>query len=79
MHPPSQVTTLRFGFDPAQLDTLQPTLVVLSPGPGRPSDFKLSDTIKMMIDRKIPLFGVCLGSAIYTYTYTYRDRERYGQ
>jgi len=57
----AHVTTLRFGFEASQLDKLQPTLVVLSPGPGRPSDFKLSDTIKLMLDRKIPLFGVCLG------------------
>ena len=38
-----------------------PTLVVLSPGPGSPSDFKLSDTINKFIKRRIPIFGVCLG------------------
>jgi anthranilate synthase len=38
-----------------------PDLVVLSPGPGSPSDFKLSDTINMCLERRIPLFGVCLG------------------
>ena len=45
------------------VDTKQrvPDLVVLSPGPGNPSDFKLSDTIGMLISRKIPIFGVCLG------------------
>lgn len=57
----AHVTTLRFGFEATQLDELQPSLVVLSPGPGRPSDFKLRETIKLMLDRKIPLFGVCLG------------------
>lgn len=36
-------------------------LVVLSPGPGRPSDFKLQETIQLVLDRGIPLFGVCLG------------------
>lgn len=36
-------------------------LVLLSPGPGNPSDFKLKDTISAMIERKIPIFGVCLG------------------
>ena len=38
-----------------------PNLVVLSPGPGSPSDFKLKDTISALISRKIPIFGVCLG------------------
>ena len=35
----AQVTTLRAGFPAAALDGYQPDLVVLSPGPGRPSDF----------------------------------------
>jgi anthranilate synthase len=38
-----------------------PDLVVLSPGPGSPSDFKLSTTINEMMKRNIPIFGVCLG------------------
>ncbi|WP_315706747.1 MULTISPECIES: anthranilate synthase component I [unclassified Bradyrhizobium] len=36
-------------------------LVVLSPGPGRPEDFKISKTIDAALDRKLPIFGVCLG------------------
>eukprot|EP00965_Chrysotila_dentata_P074416 2457591-Pleurochrysis_carterae.AAC.1 len=32
-----------------QLERLKPTLCVLSPGPGCPKDFKLSDTIEMML------------------------------
>ncbi|MBA2652484.1 MAG: anthranilate synthase component I [Tatlockia sp.] len=36
-------------------------LVLLSPGPGRPADFKLADTIEEVLKLKIPLFGVCLG------------------
>lgn len=38
-----------------------PDLVVLSPGPGRPEDFNLSSRIKLVLDKKIPIFGVCLG------------------
>merc|ERR1712232_653590 len=38
-----------------------PDLAVLSPGPGRPSDFQLSAQIQRLVDRKIPIFGVCLG------------------
>jgi anthranilate/para-aminobenzoate synthase component II len=35
--------------------------VVLSPGPGNPSDFGLSDSIALLIRHEIPGFGVCLG------------------
>src|SRR4051812_4996092 len=36
-------------------------LLVLSPGPGRPEDFGISKTIGAAIDKKLPIFGVCLG------------------
>ncbi|MDP1604731.1 MAG: anthranilate synthase component I [Legionella sp.] len=36
-------------------------LIVLSPGPGRPQDFNVAETIKAVLALKIPLFGVCLG------------------
>ena len=36
-------------------------LVLLSPGPGKPSDFQLSKTIDAIIQQGIPIFGVCLG------------------
>jgi len=36
-------------------------LVLLSPGPGRPADFKLADTISAVLAQGTPLFGVCLG------------------
>ncbi len=36
-------------------------LVLLSPGPGKPSDFNLSATIDAVLAKQIPLFGVCLG------------------
>jgi anthranilate synthase len=57
----ADVTTWRFGFDVTDLDTAQPDLVVLSPGPGRPQDFGLSNTIAACLERSIPVFGVCLG------------------
>jgi len=55
------VTTLRNGFDESVLDTLQPSLILLSPGPGSPRDFGLSKTIALALRRRIPLCGVCLG------------------
>lgn len=55
------VTTLRHGFPAAMLDEIKPDLVVLSPGPGRPEEFKIKDTIMSCVRRSIPIFGVCLG------------------
>ena len=39
----------------------QPDLVVLSPGPGRPADFRLHHSLEVCLERGIPVFGVCLG------------------
>src|SRR4051812_32230827 len=36
-------------------------LLVLSPGPGRPEDFGIAKTIGAALDKKLPIFGVCLG------------------
>jgi anthranilate synthase len=36
-------------------------LVVLSPGPGRPSDFAMAETLDLAVQRHLPIFGVCLG------------------
>ncbi len=36
-------------------------LLVLSPGPGRPEDFGISKTLKAALEKKMPVFGVCLG------------------
>ncbi|MBW4557624.1 MAG: anthranilate synthase [Trichormus sp. ATA11-4-KO1] len=57
----ASVTTLRHGFAESLFDTERPDLVVLSPGPGKPSDFRVSETITACISRQIPIFGVCLG------------------
>ena len=61
------VQTLRSG--PSALASIEamvakdakPDIVVLSPGPGNPSDFGLSNTISLLQKHKIPAFGVCLG------------------
>ena len=36
-------------------------LLVLSPGPGRPEDFGVSNFIGAALEKKLPVFGVCLG------------------
>lgn len=57
-----EVTTLRFGFDAAEtLDEIDPDLVVLSPGPGRPDDFGTAALLDELARRGLPVFGVCLG------------------
>jgi anthranilate synthase len=35
--------------------------VLLSPGPGRPDDFAMRETLDLLLRRRIPIFGVCLG------------------
>ena len=57
----AEVTTLRFGFPPALLDSYRPDLVVLSPGPGRPGDFGCAALLDEVYARALPVFGVCLG------------------
>jgi anthranilate synthase len=57
----AEVTTLRAGFDTALLEQYAPDLVVLSPGPGRPSDFGCDELLAALDERGIAAFGVCLG------------------
>lgn len=57
----AQVTTLRVGFPIEEMKRIDPDLVVLSPGPGRPEDFPLSEVIEAALQQDRPLFGVCLG------------------
>jgi anthranilate synthase len=57
----AEVTTVRAGFPAALLDSLAPDLVVLSPGPGRPSDFGCDELLSELDARGLPAFGVCLG------------------
>ncbi|GIH24120.1 anthranilate synthase component I [Acrocarpospora phusangensis] len=57
----ASVVTLRHGFPLDMVDRIAPTLVVLSPGPGWPSDFGTDNLIKALYARELPVFGVCLG------------------
>ncbi|HEY9766916.1 MAG TPA: anthranilate synthase [Coleofasciculaceae cyanobacterium] len=55
------VTTLRHGFPASVFDRESPDLVVFSPGPGKPSDFGVPETVMSCVRRELPIFGVCLG------------------
>ncbi|MET8052365.1 MULTISPECIES: anthranilate synthase component I [unclassified Streptosporangium] len=57
----AEVVTLRHGFPVTMIDEIAPSLVVLSPGPGWPSDFGLPALIDALYERDLPVFGVCLG------------------
>ena len=57
----ADVVTLRYPLKASALDEISPDLVVMSPGPGCPSDFDCSSTIDMILKKELPLFGVCLG------------------
>ncbi len=57
----AEVETWRFGFPPGDLDRYAPDLAVLSPGPGAPTDFDVAGTLRTLLERDIPVFGVCLG------------------
>eukprot|EP00339_Tiarina_fusa_P000543 CAMPEP_0117085726 /NCGR_PEP_ID=MMETSP0472-20121206/60230_1 /TAXON_ID=693140 ORGANISM="Tiarina fusus, Strain LIS" /NCGR_SAMPLE_ID=MMETSP0472 /ASSEMBLY_ACC=CAM_ASM_000603 /LENGTH=948 /DNA_ID=CAMNT_0004815031 /DNA_START=149 /DNA_END=2995 /DNA_ORIENTATION=+ len=63
----ADVQTLRSGASAlAALEKMvaegnKPDMVVLSPGPGNPKDFGLSNTIEILTKYNIPGFGVCLG------------------
>ncbi len=49
------------GCPPEALDEYAPDLVVLSPGPGQPSDFGCDALLTELDARGLPAFGVCLG------------------
>lgn len=45
----------------AEVEKLKPTHILISPGPGRPSDSGISLKIIQELKGKIPILGVCLG------------------
>ncbi|MEV5323482.1 anthranilate synthase component I [Nonomuraea sp. NPDC052634] len=57
----ADVVTLRHGFPTHMIDEIAPDLVVLSPGPGWPTDFGMSALLDEVYARDLPVFGVCLG------------------
>ncbi|UOM34126.1 anthranilate synthase component I [Acuticoccus sp. I52.16.1] len=56
-----EVVTLRSPVDRATFARIKPDIVVMSPGPGIPSDFDCTATIHLAESRRLPVFGVCLG------------------
>ena len=57
----AEVTTIRHDYCNQYLKKESFDLAVLSPGPGKPRDFNLSQTLDLLLRHKLPIFGVCLG------------------
>ncbi|WP_025769589.1 anthranilate synthase component I [Thioalkalivibrio sp. HK1] len=49
------------GFPRSKIERERADLILLSPGPGRPQDFGLKQTIGAACEMRTPVFGVCLG------------------
>ncbi len=57
----AEVVTYRAGFPPELIAQISPSLILISPGPGRPADFGVPDLVKAAVRLGVPVFGVCLG------------------
>ncbi len=57
----AQVVTYRSGFPPELIEQIAPSLILISPGPGRPSDFGVPALVRHAAKIEAPIFGVCLG------------------
>jgi anthranilate synthase len=57
----AEVFTYRAGFPLEMLESIAPSMILVSPGPGRPRDFGVPALIRRAADAGIPVFGVCLG------------------
>jgi len=57
----AEVVTYRAGFPLHLIDEIKPDLILISPGPGRPSDFGVPALVQHAATARIPVFGVCLG------------------
>lgn len=44
-----------------QVRTMQPEMILISPGPGRPEDAGISEAVIREFGTEIPILGVCLG------------------
>jgi anthranilate synthase len=57
----AEVMTYRAGFPLELIAKISPSMILVSPGPGRPADFGVPALIRHAAKLEIPVFGVCLG------------------
>ncbi len=64
----AEVVTYRPQAARERMRSISPDLVLLSPGPGRPEDFAVGETLAAALELGLPVFGVCLDRLLYTRT-----------
>jgi anthranilate synthase len=57
----AEVVTYRSGIPESLIDEINPDLILVSPGPGRPADFGVPKLVQFAAKAGYPVFGVCLG------------------
>jgi anthranilate synthase len=57
----AEVVTYRAGFPLELIERIAPSIILASPGPGRPEEFGVPDLVRYAARAGIPVFGVCLG------------------
>lgn len=57
----AEVVTYRAGFPLEMIKGINPDIILISPGPGRPADFAVPELARYAASAAIPVFGVCLG------------------
>jgi len=51
-------------LDLGSVESLHPSMIVLSPGPGRPEDARLCLEVTRTFAGRVPIFGICLGMQV---------------
>lgn len=68
---------------PEEIEELNPSHIILSPGPGKPEDAGICEDVVRKIGGKIPIMGVCLGHQaiceVFGATVTYAKRLMHGK
>jgi anthranilate synthase len=57
----AEVVTYRAGVAADVIARENPSLILISPGPGRPSEFGVPELVQTAVRMGLPVFGVCLG------------------
>ncbi len=63
-HENTKLIHIHDGISAAEIIAMKPERLIISPGPGKPSDAKLSSELVAFFIDKIPILGVCLGHQI---------------
>lgn len=66
-----------------EIEKLAPTHIILSPGPGKPSDAGICEEVIRHFAGKLPIFGICLGHQaiceVFGATVTYAKQLMHGK